>query len=104
MITAVISLANALYYTSEESTKIFVIIINCLYYFIKFIILMIKIERDGIIYNKFHDLYILTPSSLGLLCAVFLGLYVQSPVLTINFINVGLEASKFIVLLIVRLA
>lgn len=66
-------------------------------------LLMIKIERTGIIYNKLHDLIIITPPLLGLSLAVVLGLYVQPPVLTVNFINIGLDVSKFIASSILRL-
>jgi hypothetical protein len=58
----------------------------------------IKVEIDGTIYNKIYAFIISIPIMLGLLIAVTLGVYVQSPVITVNFVNVGLEISdKFLV-------
>ncbi|CAG8526090.1 6161_t:CDS:2, partial [Funneliformis mosseae] len=96
IVTISICVGSAVYFSSEESTKNFGITLNCVYYSIKFILLMVKLERTGIIYNKLHDLIIIIPPLLGISLAVVLGLYVQQLTLTINFINLGLEISKFI--------
>src|SRR6266540_745440 len=96
IVTISICIGSAVHFSSEESNKIFGLILNCVYYSIKFILLMIKMERTEIIYNKLHGLIIIIPPLLGISLAVVLGLYVQSPVLTVNFINLRLEISKFI--------
>ncbi|CAG8761969.1 6969_t:CDS:2, partial [Funneliformis caledonium] len=95
IVTISICVGSAVYFSSEESTKNFGITLNCVYYSIKFILLMVKLERTGIIYNKLHDLIIIIPPLLGISLAVVLGLYVQQLTLTINFINLRLEISKF---------
>lgn len=102
MITIAITLANALYFRSDDSTEIFSLIINSVYYGAKFVIMGIKVEVDGIIYNKIYAFIICIPIMLGLLIALVLGVFVQSPVITVNFVNVGLEISKVIIKLIAR--
>lgn len=52
--------------------------------------------------NKIYGFIIITPIMIGLLVLVNLGNYVQSLLITINFINVGLEVFKVIILLIAR--
>ncbi|CAG8437587.1 11907_t:CDS:2 [Funneliformis mosseae] len=94
IITVAITLANALYFKSDKSTKNFSLIINSVYYGTKFDIMGIKVEIDGTIYNKNFAFIISIPIMLGLLIAVILGVYVQSPVITVNFVNVGLEVSR----------
>ncbi|CAG8588204.1 3191_t:CDS:2 [Funneliformis mosseae] len=63
----VIAHINALYFKSDESTKYFVVILHGVYYAIKFSIMGIKLERDGLIHNKVNDIIILLPTSIGLL-------------------------------------
>jgi hypothetical protein len=46
--------------------------INSVYYGIKLIILGIKLECDGLIYNKNNNLIIITPVIIGFLIALFL--------------------------------
>src|SRR5438046_1865057 len=95
IVTISICVGSAVYFSSEESIKIFGLILNCVYYSIKFILLMVKLEQTGIIYNKLHDLIIIIPPLLGIISlAVVLGLYVQPFTLTVNFINLGLEISR----------
>ncbi|CAG8554262.1 15558_t:CDS:2 [Funneliformis caledonium] len=92
----VIAHINALYFKSDESTKYFVVILHGVYYAIKFSIMGIKLERDGLIHNKVNDIIILLPTIIGILLAVLLGVYILPSVITITFVNVGLEISKFI--------
>jgi len=100
--TIVVTFVNARYFNSEDSTKTFVIIINSVYYGVKSIIVGIKLERDGLIYNKDNDLIIISPIIIGIVIAILLGIFVVSPTITISFVNVGLEMSKFAILLIGR--
>lgn len=69
---------------------------------IKIIVMGIKVEINGFIYNKIYAFIIIAPIMVGLLVAVTLGIYVQSPLITTKFINVGLEMSKVFISLIAR--
>src|SRR5438105_14890481 len=102
LVTVVISLTNALYFKSDESTKMFSLIINCIYFGAKFAIIITKVEADGTIYNKVYAFIISIPIMLGLLFAVVLGVYIQLAVIMVNYVNVGLEVSKVITKFIAR--
>ncbi|CAG8723161.1 1947_t:CDS:2 [Rhizophagus irregularis] len=52
--------------------------------------------------TKAFSIIISSPIMVGLLVAVTLGIYVQSPLITTKFINVGLEMSKVFISLIAR--
>ncbi|CAB4485261.1 hypothetical protein RhiirA1_533832 [Rhizophagus irregularis] len=101
-ITISLTVVNARYFNTDDSTKAFSIIISCIYYMVKIIVMGIKVEINGFIYNKIYAFIIIAPIMVGLLVAVTLGIYVQSPLITTKFINVGLEMSKVFISLIAR--
>ncbi len=71
---------------------------NCVYFAAKIVIMMVDLAIKGLIYNKIYCCFIATPTIIGFLASVILGIFVQSPLITINFINLGLEISKVIIL------
>jgi len=74
---------------------------NCVYFAAKIVIMMVDLAIKGLIYNKIYCCFIATPTIIGFLASVILGIFVQSPLITINFINLELEISKVIILWII---
>ncbi|RGB26113.1 hypothetical protein C1646_800989 [Rhizophagus diaphanus] len=94
-ITISLTVMNARYFNTDDSTKAFSIIISCIYYMTKIVVMGIKVEINGFIYNKIYAFIIIAPIMVGLLVAVTLDIYVQSPLITTKFINVGISKILF---------
>ncbi|CAG8581436.1 3238_t:CDS:2 [Funneliformis mosseae] len=97
LITGLIVLIYGLFFKNEESTKYFIVLLNSVYYIAKIVVLGTSMERLGIFYDNKVRAYTAIPIIVWTSLAILLGIFVISPVITVTFVNVGIEMAKLIV-------
>ncbi|CAG8650077.1 4939_t:CDS:2 [Funneliformis caledonium] len=97
LITGLIVLIYGLFFKDEESTKYFIVLLNSVYYIAKIVVLGTSMERLGIFYDNKVRAYTAIPIIVWTSLAILLGIFVISPVITVTFVNVGIEMAKLIV-------
>ncbi|GBB97993.1 hypothetical protein RclHR1_03110025 [Rhizophagus clarus] len=93
----IISIYGFYFKSEEESTKYFIVLLNSIYYLAKILILGITMERLGILYNNKVRFYTAIPNIVCTSLAIFLGIFVLSPTISISLVNVGIDIAKVIV-------
>ncbi|RHZ80268.1 hypothetical protein Glove_137g86 [Diversispora epigaea] len=87
---------TAIYIKDENSTKIFIITLNCIIFGAQTFILPLKLTREAFV-NKSHVnliIIVLSPTCIGIILAIFLGIFAISPTLAISWIGVGASISN----------
>jgi hypothetical protein len=92
LVNITIDILNKIH-TDDESVRKFMLILNGVAFGILFLVLVIKIIRIGLFYDKEYFTqvtFILFPVALGVLLGVLLGTFVISPLLAVYWVDVGL--------------
>ena len=93
----IISVYGFYFKSEEESTKYFIVLLSSIYYLTKILLLGITMERLGILYNNKVRFYTAIPNIVCTSLAIFLGIFVISPTISISLVNVGIDIAKLTV-------